>query len=371
MSKKKSIIVACKESPERLPPVFSLLESLAKQHENVVLITSNTSQTSRKNIEKLGINIYLSNERKSIKGLSNIVEKGIDWIKFRNMFWKIRHKYKDIEKIWIATGDTAIAVGSSIYKEKYYLSLLELYDTQKIYLNLLKNYAQNASHVVTPEDARSAIFRYWFGLDYTPSVLPNKPLINIKEKKLEIKDLDTKNKLKSIEGKKLLLYQARMIRMELFDVAEAIDKVLGKDYVLGIMGDIRDKKMFENLKKAHPDLLHFNYLEPPDHLAVTQRSYIGLLIYNFESLNNIFCAPNKLWEFSCFGVPMITQEFPMLGQMLDKYGAGGTFPIGDYESIARIIKNIDKNYDHHSDGSLRLYNSFDFNGKVTEILEKY
>jgi len=208
-------------------------------------------------------------------------------------------------------------------------------------------------------------------LDYTPSVLPNKPSINLENTDLEIHDQDTKKKLQNIKGKKLLLYQARMIRMELFDIAEAIKKDLGDEYILAIMGDIRDKKVIEKLKSFYPSLIHFKYLEPPEHLAVTKSCYIGLMIYNFESLNNVFCAPNKLWEFSCFGIPMITQEFPMLTEKLEKFNAGGAFRIGDYKSIAKIIRKIDANYDDYSKGSLELYNSVDFNKTVSGILEKF
>ena len=98
MSKKKSIILACKESPERLPPIFSLLESLSRACDEVILITSNTSPSFKQKIENLNIKVFLSNENKKIKESLNIFQKAHDWFKFRALFWKVRKEFQSNSK---------------------------------------------------------------------------------------------------------------------------------------------------------------------------------------------------------------------------------------------------------------------------------
>lgn len=64
------------------------------------------------------------------------------------------------------------------------------------------------------------------------------------------------------------------------------------------------------------------YITAPYHLEVTSHAFIGILIYapvygTFTSpLNSIYCAPNKLYEFSHFGIPMIGNNIPGLNTLL-------------------------------------------------------
>lgn len=371
MNYSKPIIIACKEAPERLPPVLSLLSVATKVFPEVFLVTNKTSIETKNNLERLGVKVIegMANIRE-IKYSQSKIERIRSWLSFHRAFWKLSDKVGNDVFLWIATADSALAIGWKLLDRQYILGLLELYDQQKIYLKLIRSFVKNAAHVVTPEPCRSAIFRVWYDLPYTPTVLPNKPYGLDCYRRMPISDPDAKAKIDEIGTRKLLLYQARMVRMETFDIANAIMSYLGEEYVLGILGEIRDREMFARLREYYLPLIHFNYLQPPHHLTVTSHAHMGLLIYNYESLNNIFCAPNKTWEYAALSLPMLCHELPMLSEQLKYFHAGETFQSGDPKSIANKVRLIDADYENYCDGARNLYNSVDLKQIVIDILEQ-
>jgi hypothetical protein len=271
--------------------------------------------------------------------------------------------------LWIASADTAFAAGAGLLKRNYILGLLELYDRHPLHRRLLRPYVRNATCVVTPEPCRSAIFRVWYQLSHTPMVIPNRPYDVADQRRMPVEDAASREKLIALAGRKLLLYQARGVRMETFDIAEAIRLHLGDDFVLGILGAIRDKEGFERLRAVYPQVVHFDYIPAPMHLAVTRHAYIGLLIYNYESLNNIFCAPNKVWEYAALGLPMICHELPMLSEQLARFHAGATFASGDPASVANAVREIEADYEAYCAGATALFRSVDMKALVLKALQ--
>ena len=48
----------------------------------------------------------------------------------------------------------------------------------------------------------------------------------------------------------------------------------------------------------------------PQHLQVTVGCHAGVLLYAPTSLNNIYCAPNKLYEYAALELGMVLPDFP-------------------------------------------------------------
>lgn len=53
---------------------------------------------------------------------------------------------------------------------------------------------------------------------------------------------------------------------------------------------------------------------------------LGSITYSFKGQNNIFCAPNKIFEYAQAGIPVITTDQPPLVSMLDRYRIGLLVP---------------------------------------------
>lgn len=109
---------------------------------------------------------------------------------------------------------------------------------------------------------------------------------------------------------------------------------------------------------VYANTINIDYIPAPLHLEITSNAYIGLLFYNPDSLNKAFCAPNKIFEYSCFGLPIIGNDIPGLKNTIGNAGAGICTEFS-YERIKEALETIVKNYDEFSANSLRFYSSVD------------
>ena len=122
-----------------------------------------------------------------------------------------------------------------------------------------------------------------------------------------------------------------------------------------------------DLKSRFPFIIHQNFVSPPLHLHITSHAHIGIVTYTYESLNNIFCAPNKIYEYSGFGIPMIANKIPGLENTVGKFNAGKCVEF-ESKQLMKAIKEIDDNYEQYSANSLSLYNAVDNESTINDII---
>lgn len=72
--------------------------------------------------------------------------------------------------------------------------------------------------------------------------------------------------------------------------------------------------------------------------SILQMCDVGLITYSKNSLNDIYCAPNKIYEYAQAGLPIITTDQPPLRNIIDKYNIGAYISFSkDSDSKARLI----------------------------------
>ncbi len=106
-----------------------------------------------------------------------------------------------------------------------------------------------------------------------------------------------------------------------------------------------------------PDLLHLQDLAAevtrqgrfavlgrvPNHLlpAITAQADVGIVTYPYEGLNNIYCSPNKIFEYAQAGLPVVATEQPPLKEMVESYGIGELLGRDDGPmEIADTLRNV-------------------------------
>lgn len=83
-----------------------------------------------------------------------------------------------------------------------------------------------------------------------------------------------------------------------------------------------------------------------------------------------YCAPNKTFEFSMFGIPMIGNDIPGLRYLFETEKIGTCFDSFEPEMIAKAIEKIEKNYETYKTNALNYYSSCNYKALLTDILEK-
>lgn len=360
---KKTILLLFKADIFDLPPLFSIIDSLIEDY-HLILI----SQLYNGNYEELDemyrnkgleiINFY------SLSKSRRIIER------VKNRFKRCLFRYK-VEKflstcpydiLWIIHEDTIVTYRKILKDKHLIISMYELNDTRLKILKTIKKIVQNSSLVTIPEYNRANILRVWLNLKNTPTVIPNKPLYHPLVKYI---DCDFKDEL---QNKKIILYQGLIIKERNLDaLCEAVSSLL--DYTLVIMGNeygAEEYKLY--LKKKYPFVYFIDFINPPKHLFITSYAYIGIVTYDYSTLNTIYCAPNKMWEYAGFGIPMIANEIPGLVYSIGKHNAGICLNMDSSKMIKEAIQKISANYEVYSHNAKSFYDSFNVKESINNII---
>ena len=356
------IIVIHKDEIQKDPPLISVLNILADLGCRVRLVTCGFTVTLRTQLEQKGISFTVLEH---CIGAHNTIGKIAQYMRFRQGVSVVLNKYPNAF-LWIEGAQTISALGN-LYKERnYVLQIHELYETSKPQLHAIGQVIQQAYCVFMPEYSRTSIYQVWFRLKRRPIVLPNKPYFLPSVEVLATLRSKYASKIKLLQDKKIILYQGYIGKdRDLTAYVKAISK-LGAEYVFLLVGP--DGGMLSKYRAINSAIVHINYLPAPDYLLFTSIAHIGILGYSPVSLNNIFCAPNKIFEYTAYGLPIIGNDIPGLYFLINKYTAGVVVDEKDEQSIKQAILLIESDYDNYVCGAKALFESVDNSRTIAESL---
>lgn len=365
------LVVGCVHLNE-LPPALNLVGALNRLGISVTLITKGEAYS----YDAMGKTKTITLREINRRGIQSVVEYFLFRRKLRSV---IKAEMKECDVLWTLTDKTVREVGNMLFQYKYIMQLQELVEfvpaiPKQAAIGIdLKRYLRNAYKVVVPEINRAHIIKAWNELDVLPSVLPNK--VTIEERDYT----ETPQRIRSImnmierEPRRIVLYQGILAKdrdLEVF--AKAINEM--DDYVLYIMGKEGQGFCIDDLRTRYNKIVYIPYIAPPDHLFITSRAFIGLLPYrasriaHLSVLNAVFCAPNKLYEYSAFGIPMIGSSIPGLMIPFEKYRCGILVDGITTTEIIEAIRMIEANYHSFSSNSKRMYNENDYDTALQKIV---
>lgn len=363
------ILILHKGSFNALPNVMSLALVVKELGHEIEVVTSFCEEETKQSFAENGIEITdICTEHDCLS--SNIFCKAKHWSNFSKRAWKLIDGKKQDALLWVGTADTALALGKRLLRQHYVLQIQELYDKHPIYRRGLAKYARRASCVVVPEICRAAIFRSWYGLKQTPVVLPNKPADHPRQKNLRIDNENAKAALTTLKAKdKIVLYQGHIAYdRDIRPVAESVRNV-GNGWTFVAMG-LPHGDYLHNLRRSCPNLIYIPHVMAPYHLQITSHAFVGVVTYPWDTLNNLFCAPNKVWEYSGFGIPMICSDLPALQFSVQTNNAGICTNMADRGQIESALRELDLDYARFSKAACQLYESIDLRSIIQGVIKK-
>jgi len=361
------------------PPALSVIKALDDLGHEVIVCAIGFDKSNYFNNLGNTNNVKFEYIYNSYKDNIPLPQKLGRMFSIRKKLWKIIDKYYDSNSIlWVVSEVSIKHLGKKLLGKKYLLHMLELIEEMN-YISgssLFKldrcAYVSHASRVVEAEYNRAHITKAWWNLKELPSVLPNKPYVTMnipKNAPISSSD-DIANLIDKLSEKKIVLYQGNISAERPLDV-----------YIKAV-GELGDKWAFVmmiNGDNPYPDL-HINnlffvpFIAPPFHLEVTSHAYIGILSYvpvknSHSILNTLYCAPNKIWEYSKFGIPMVGNDLPALNYLFGTEKVGVCIENMSVEDVKKAILKIDNDYENYSKSSKHFFDSFDIRAKVAEIIE--
>ena len=357
------IVVINKDRLENIPPLISVIYHLNKLGHQVNVITTGFGESLARVFREKGIEWTVIPDKNRANPLLKIwgyytyrrgVLRALDSLSF--------------DCLWVEGGNTVWALGPSLAKYRYILQISELYENAPRFLKAIGKVVRGAGAVVLPEYNRAALYQVWFSLKERPIVLPNIPAFLPGAEELEGLEAKYSAQLEPLKGKTVVLYQGHIAGgRDLTSFAKAVQE-LGEGYILLLVG--KDYGSVSILRKHCDRICHIDFTPAPDYLVFTKHADIGILSYDPTSENNIFCAPNKLFEYSAYGVPMLGNDIPGLKYMIEPYRAGKIVDEADVESIKDAIREIAGNKEAFRKQSKAMYDSFDNLATVSAIVNK-
>ena len=361
-----NICIISKASPKQLPPMMTVAMLFNDLGHRVHVVTQNVG---------LEIDLFL-NKGIVVDSIINrtltipLIGKLANWYKFK-MHIKRSIKTMPYDTLyWITGADTLILLSESFIKNnEVVFQLNELNDELPLYQKLSRKKMQLCKKVVVPEMNRSYIAQVMYDLKRKPFVLPNKPyefarIIQNTPKEVQ-KYIDIIEEKKK-SGKIVFIYQGfiSMLR-DMTQISKFVNSHNDK-CCLVLMG--QDEGALKYYKEICPDIIHVPFITAPWHLIVTSHCHIGILVYLPVSLNNIYCAPNKIWEYSKFGLAMVGNDIPGL-LFFNELKIGCTIDIKNESDIENKLSNLLNEIENIKQNSLAFYDSMDMQLLLRAIIE--
>ncbi|MEY8462814.1 hypothetical protein [Streptococcus merionis] len=362
----------------KYPPVISLVENLLQQGITVDLISSTEVKRLPKEISLAKNFNYLYFSADIGKGIISKIHRLLfDKKRLREL---VKESMIDSNILWTTTDVTIKILGNDVLKYKHVMQLMELIERYPLFSNSklfdfpIDKYAQKAYKVVVPDLDRAYIQQAWWDLKELPVVLPNKPFKILENTEFTRETLEALEIIKS-ENRKILLYSGIITpERNIEDFAKAIKDC--SDYCIYIIGHINDvDDSFKNFILENDNVIYLGYHSAPSHLEFIKYAHIGLTPYIptksklHPAINALYCAPNKVYEYSAFGVPMIGTKVLGLLRPFEQFGIGKCADDMSANAILECIDYIDRHYGEMSQNCINFFEKDDLEKIVREIVE--
>lgn len=368
------IIIACFLHIDELPPMMTALKVLTKKYEVLYIGVDDWSQSYE---ELFGKNIQFINLLKmklsDSQQLKNKINNFVYWKTYKYNLRKagslIERNYRKGDLVWIYHEYTLMNMKR--LKVPFYLTMYELH--QDLFKNKceLKDRIRKATKVIVPEYTRAAIVQACVGLEALPSIVPNKPY-DFEQPLTELAEnpMDKISKDAHAAGKKVIIYSGIFLRERKLDTfIEAIQRLKDR-YTLVFLG--RKSEYLDELLQKYPSVKYLGFYNPPSHLSIIEKADVGILTYVADcgSINPVFCAPNKIWEYAKYGIPMLCNDIPGLKYTVEYNEIGYCCDINSVDSICNTLNKIYDEFEQLSAEAKKYYETVNVEKSILDVVEE-
>ena len=222
---------------------------------------------------------------------------------------------------------------------------------ERVYFLLEKLVINKLDLVICANEERSDLMMKYYRLKILPISVKNIsiPTYNILNKKNTLIKYPKLRK-NNIDDKHII-YMGDISFLRGIDVL--IDAVLNlpQNFKLILVGVGPDFNEILNKYKIFPDKIRLIGSVTHDEVQdVVSTADIGVVVYSNKGLNNVYCSPNKIYEYTQAGLVVLTTSQPSLLNIINKYKIGAVFGCNDNTSLSEIsdiISDISNNITYY------------------------
>jgi glycosyltransferase involved in cell wall biosynthesis len=336
----KSSIFMTINSFQGLPPVKQLLSNISKDYQLTCIqcnIQNFENFFDQRNIINYSILNFKSSQDFNSQNITHKIVKYI-WLPFyffRSYFLKRSSNVTiyaiDLYCIFIAI----LAKRKStkiVYLQYEMIEPNGLNKFDKYLLRFIQKKSEKIDLIITPEINRTKYLKKIFhkSNDHSFLTIPN------------TNNFNKTNKSIAIRGAKTIVTHVGSIGLNHYIklYLEAITKMDSHKYEFRFIGLLSDEvvELISSYQKSN--ILYIDQVLHSDLPKYYLETDIGVILYKDVSLNHRFCAPNKLYEYWSFGIPVLGHHLPglqsvftetFLGELIDM-----SIPTNIIEAISKL-----------------------------------
>nr|WP_302053269.1 glycosyltransferase [Bacillus sp. FJAT-29790] len=175
------------------------------------------------------------------------------------------------------------------------------------------------------------------------------------------------------EDQKVLLYQGGLYEERGLELLlEVFSKIQRDDIVLVVMGNGPLEEKVRSAASSCGSIFYHAAVSPLDLLNYTSSADIGIVITENTCLNHYYSLPNKFFEYTMAGLPVLTGNLPEIRRFVQLYKCGMTVEEGTADSIQQAIEcMLELDLQDLSRNSQNLAKTYNWGTQEKVLLEVY
>lgn len=144
----------------------------------------------------------------------------------------------------------------------------------------------------------------------------------------------------SIEGGIVFLYQGALMRGRGIDLLlKTFSRVRGDKHIV-FMGYGSYEQKIKEFAASHANIHFHEAVSPDEVLRYTAGADVGICLIENTCLSYYYSLPNKLYEYTLAGMPVIVSQFPEMARLVRQFGNGWDTVVQE-EHILSLVDQID------------------------------
>lgn len=142
----------------------------------------------------------------------------------------------------------------------------------------------------------------------------------------------------------IFLYQGGFSRNRgIEDILETFSQIDDPRKVIVFMGYGVLEAEIKIAADSHENIFYHEAVSQDVLLDYTASADVGILTYQNTCLNHYYCSPNKFFEYTMAGLPIIASDLYELSRLINKYDNGYLVKNGSSQDLKKCVESIDHN----------------------------
>jgi len=121
---------------------------------------------------------------------------------------------------------------------------------------------------------------------------------------------------------------------------ETFSRLKGDNICLVLMGYGGMERRIREIAASHRNIFFHPAVPPETLLEYTASADIGIILFENYCLNHYYALPNKFFEYSMAGLPVITSDLPELRKLVTEYQCGFVLEQYSANGLAALLQEL-------------------------------